>query len=224
MSVERIRVIVIDDHAVVREGLRQVLAQDPEIEVVGLASDAFEALEMVRDRRPSVVILDLAMPKISGMDAIHLIKEAAPDCQVVVLSMHGKESMVHHMLDAGALGYVLKASPVSDVLAAVKASHRGEYYLSSRIRAEVVSAYLKSRQERPQTRGYDLLTEREQQIFRLVAEGNSTNRIAALLSISPKTVEKHRGNIMRKMGLGNTMELVKEAIKVGVIDPDLWDS
>ena len=223
MSADKIRVVIADDHSVVREGIRQVIGQEKDMEVVGEASDGLEALEMARRLGPSVLLLDIAMPGVNGLEAVSLIKETVPSCAVVVLSMYSKESMIHRVLSSGAIGYVLKASPVMDVIQAVRAAHRGEYFLSSKIKAEVVSAYLKSRDEKPVLKGYDLLSEREQQVFRLVAEGNSTNQIAQLLSVSPKTVEKHRTNIMKKLGLRNSMELVKEAIRIGVIDPDLWD-
>ncbi len=219
----KIKVIIADDHTVVREGLRQILAKEPDIEVVGEAADGLEALDMVRNMKPDVVLLDIAMPGVSGLEAISLIKQTSPECEVVTLTMHSKESMIHRMLDSGALGYILKASPVGDVIEAIRAAHRGEYYLSSKIKAELVSAYLHSRKEKPPIKGYDLLSEREQHVFRLVAEGNSTNKIAELLTVSPKTVEKHRANIMKKMGLKDRLDLVKEAIRIGIIDPDLWD-
>jgi two-component system response regulator NreC len=218
-----IRVIIADDHSVVREGIRQILSNEPDMEVVGEAVDGMEALEMVRMMRPDVIVLDIGMPGASGLEVISLIREVAPECAVVVLTMHSKESMIHRMLDSGALGYVLKASPVLDVIEAVRSANRGEYYLSSKIRAEVVSAYIHSRKEKPPVKGYDLLSEREQQVFSLVAEGNSTNQIAELLSVSPKTVEKHRTNLMKKLCIKNRMELVKEAIRMGIIDPELWD-
>ena len=220
---KKIRVLIADDHSVVREGLRQLLSKDAAVEVVGEATDGLEALEMVRRYSPRVVILDIAMPRVSGMEAVALIKEAQPECEVVVLTMHSKESMIHRVLESGALGYVLKASPVSDVLEAVKAADRGEYFLSSKIKAEVVGAYVSGRHNRPPVKGYDLLSEREQQVFRLLAEGNTTQQTAELLTVSPKTVEKHRSNIMRKLGLKDRLELIKLAIKIGIIDPDLWD-
>lgn len=218
------RVFIADDHTVVREGIRQVINKESDMEVVGEAADGLEAIESVRIMKPDIVILDIAMPGISGLEAVSLIKETLPECEIVMLSMHSKESMVHRVLSSGALGYVLKASPISDVIKAIRAALKGEYFLSSKIRAEVVSAYLQSKQETPAIKGYDLLTEREQQVFRLVAEGNSTSQIAELLFVSPKTVEKHRSNIMKKLGLKNRMELIKEAIKIGVIDPELWES
>lgn len=221
---KKIRVIIADDHTVVREGIRQIISREPDMELLGEASDGLETLELVRATKPDVVVLDMAMPGVSGLEVVGLIKETVPECEIVVLSMYGKESMIHRTLETGALGYVLKASPAADVIQAVRAASRGEYFLSSKIKAEVISGYLKSRREKPQVKGYDLLSEREQQIFRLVAEGNSTNHIAELLSVSPKTIEKHRTNIMKKLGLKDRLELVKEAIKIGIIDTDLWEA
>ncbi|MBI5524404.1 MAG: response regulator transcription factor [Desulfarculus sp.] len=218
----KIRILIADDHAVVRSGLKQLLGAQPDMEVVGEAGDGLEALGLAKSQKPDVIILDIGMPGVSGLEAVSLIKEAVPSCQIVVLTMHGKESFVRQVLSAGALAYVLKASPVSDVLEAVKAVHRGEYFLSSKIEAEVVGAYLDSRKQAPTPRGYDLLSEREQQIFRLVAEGNSTNQIADVLCVSPKTVEKHRTNIMKKLNLKDRLDMVKYAVKIGIIDPQLW--
>ena len=224
MSEKRIRVLIADDHAIVREGIRQLVGSQEDMEVVGEASDGLEALEAAKTLKPDVMLLDIAMPGVSGLEAVGLVKDAVPGCQVVVLTMHSKDTFVHRVLDSGALGYVLKASPTGDVIKAVRAAHQGEYFLSSKIKAEVVNAYLDSRKHAPAVKGYDLLSEREQQVFRLVAEGNSTNQIADVLCVSPKTVEKHRTNIMKKLGLKDRLELVKMAIRIGIIDPQLWDN
>jgi two-component system response regulator NreC len=217
------RVLVADDHAIVREGLRQLLNSQRDMELVGEAEDGREALEKAKSLRPDVTLLDIAMPRLSGLEAVRLIKEAVPNIQIVVLSMHKKEAYVHQVLDAGALGYVLKASPSSDVLEAIRTVYRGEYFLSSKIRVEVIGTYLKSRREKPAVRGYDLLSEREQQVFRLIVEGNSTNQIADVLCVSPKTVEKHRANVMKKLAIHDVVAMVKYAIKIGIIDPELWE-
>lgn len=219
----KIRLVIADDHAVVRSGLKQLLGEQADMEVVGEAADGLEAVKMAKSQRPDVMILDIGMPGVTGLEAVGLIKEAAPACQIVVLTMHSKESFVRQVLSAGALAYVLKASPVSDVLAAVRAVVQGQYFLSSKIEAEVVGGYLDGRKQAPILRGYDLLSEREQQIFRLVAEGNSTNQIADVLYVSPKTVEKHRTNIMKKLGLKDRLEVIKYAVKIGIIDSELWE-
>lgn len=217
------RILIADDHAIVREGLRQLLNSQRDMEVAGEAKDGREALEKAKSLRPDVTILDIAMPGLSGLEAVRLIKEAVPHTQIVVLSMHEKEAYVHQVFASGALAYVLKASPSTDVLEAIRAAHRGEYFLSSKIKAEVIGRYLESRKEKPAVRGYDLLSEREQQVFRLMVEGNSTNQIADVLCVSPKTVEKHRGNVMNKLGIHDLVALVKYAIKIGIIDPELWE-
>jgi DNA-binding NarL/FixJ family response regulator len=218
------RILVVDDHSVVREGLCHLLNSQPDMEVAGEAEDGLDALQKAKSLVPDVTLIDIAMPRLNGIEAIRLIKEAVPGTQIVVLSMHKKEAFVHELLSAGALAYVLKASPSSEVLEAIRAARSGRFFLSSRIEAEVISAYLSARgQTKPAVKGYDLLSEREQQVFRLVVESRSTHQIADLLCISPKTVEKHRSSIMKKLGVDDTVGLVKYAVKTGLLDPELWD-
>jgi two-component system response regulator NreC len=219
----KIKVLIADDHAIVREGLRQLLNGQTDMEVAGEAEDGRQALEKVKSLHPDVILLDIAMPHLSGLEVISLIREAAPETQVVVLSMHSKETYVQQVLSSGALGYVLKASPSTDILEAIRMAHRDEYFLSSRLKAEVIGKYLKTKRSTPALRGYDLLTEREQQVFRLVAQGHSTSRIADILCVSPKTVEKHRTSLMNKLGVHDRLELLKYAIKIGIVDPELWE-
>jgi two-component system response regulator NreC len=219
----KIRILIADDHAIVREGLRQLLNGQTDMEVAGEAEDGRQALEKVKSLHPDVILLDIAMPHLSGLEVISLIREAAPETQVVVLSMHSKETYVQQVLSSGALGYVLKASPSTDILEAIRMAHRNEYFLSSRLKAEVIGKYLKTKRSAPALRGYDLLTEREQQVFRLVAQGHSTSRIADILCVSPKTVEKHRTSLMNKLGVHDRLELLKYAIKIGIVDPELWE-
>ena len=219
----KIKVLIADDHAIVREGLRQLLNGQTDMVVAGEAEDGRQALEKVKSLHPDVILLDIAMPHLSGLEVISLIREAAPETQVVVLSMHSKETYVQQVLSSGALGYVLKASPSTDILEAIRMAHRDEYFLSSRLKAEVIGKYLKTKRSTPALRGYDLLTEREQQVFRLVAQGHSTSRIADILCVSPKTVEKHRTSLMNKLVVHDRLELLKYAIKIGIVDPELWE-
>jgi two-component system response regulator NreC len=220
---QKIRVLIADDHAIVRDGLRQLLKSQQDMEPTGEAEDGHQALEKAKTLRPDVILLDIAMPRLSGIEVIGLIREAVPASQVVVLSMHAKETYVQQALAAGALGYVLKASPSLDILDAIRAAYRGEYFLSSRLQAEVIGKYLQAQRSIPSVRSYDLLSEREQQVFRLVAQGHSTSQIANILCVSPKTVEKHRTSLMNKLDVHDRLDLLKYAIKIGVVDPDLWE-
>ena len=220
---KKIRVLIADDHAIVRDGLQQLLKSQPDMEPAGEAEDSQQALDRAKTLRPDVILLDIAMPRLSGIEVIGLIREAVPASQVVVLSMHAKETYVQQALAAGALGYVLKASPSRDILDAIRAAYRGEYFLSSRLQAEVIGKYLQVQRSVPSVRSYDLLSEREQQVFRLVAQGHSTSQIADLLCVSPKTVEKHRASLMNKLNVHDRLDLLKYANKIGVVDPDLWE-
>ena len=219
----KIRVLIADAHDIVREGLRQLLDRHTEFKVTGEAVNGSQALKKVRSLRPDVTLLDIAMPKLNGLEVIGLMKTAVPQSQVVVLSLHARESYVHQALQAGALGYVLKASPSSDIINALHAAHKGEYFLSSKIKADVIGAYLKAKENVPTVRGYDLLSEREQQVFRLVVEGKSTREIADILCVSPKTIEKHRSKVSAKLGVHGRLEMLKYAIKIGIVHPDLWE-
>ncbi|HOK05659.1 MAG TPA: response regulator transcription factor [Syntrophales bacterium] len=218
----KIRVLIADDHAVVRDGLRQIIDAEADLGVVAEAQDGAEALEAAKAARPDVTVLDISMPVLGGLELIGLVRSSVPETKIVILTMYAKESFVYQALSQGALGYVLKASPRMDILEAIRAAHRGEYFLSSGIRAEVIGRYLRNREKSPAPRGYDLLTEREQQVFRLVVEGNTTGQIADILCVSAKTVEKHRLAVMNKLGIHDRLELLKYAIKIGIVDPDLW--
>jgi two-component system response regulator NreC len=217
------RIMISDDHEIVREGLKQLLSCQEDMEVVGEAQDGRETITKVKSFRPDVLLLDITMPHLNGLETLWMIKEAMPDLSVVVFSMHKKEAYVHQALAAGALGYVLKASPGTEVLAAIRAAYRGEYFLSHKINAAVISTYLETQKTAPPACGYDTLSEREQQVFRLMVEGNTTKQIADLLYVSPKTVEKHRANLMKKLDVHDLVAMIKYAIKINIIDPEHWD-
>jgi len=215
----RTRVLVADDHSIVRDGLRQLINGQEDMEVVGEAEDGRATLEKARQLKPDVILLDIGMPRLSGLEVARIIKEILPACRIVVLSMHEQEVYIHQVLAAGAVGYVLKTSPSIEVVQAIRAACKGEFFLSSRVSAEVINSYLRNRFYKPVSEGYDLLSEREQQVFRLIAEGNTTTQIADILCVSPKTVEKYRANISSKLGLQNLVEVVKYAVKIGIVQP-----
>jgi two-component system, NarL family, response regulator NreC len=218
-----ITVFVADDHSVVREGLRQMIARNSNLELVGEAVDGEAAVKEIRRLQPEVAILDISMPKISGLECVPLVKNDSPGTAIVILSMFAREMYVQQALSAGARGYVLKTDPWSEIIEAVQMVAQGKYFLSREINSELIHGYLHNEDRKSAESGrYDLLSDREQQVFRLVIEGNSTKGIADLLYLSPKTVEKHRANISKKLGLSDPLAMLKFAMKIGVADPELW--
>jgi len=218
-----IQVLIADDHTMVRQGVRQLIELQTDMELVGEAADGIEALSQVRALNPDLLLLDINMPKMSGFEIIGLALDAAPDLAIVILSMYETEGYAHKVFQAGAKGYVLKAAPSQHLLAAIRRVFEGEYYLSPKMRSTVMTSYLGGcRQEEPALGGYEELSERERQVFQLLVQGNSTSDIASLLFISAKTVEKHRANIIKKIGISQPVQMVKYAIRIGVLDPETW--
>ncbi len=220
-----ITIAIADDHSIVRAGVRQLIEQRPDMQVVAEAPDGHSLLRQIKQLHPDVVVLDISMPKLSGLEIIPLIKDACKKTQVVMLSMFKKEAYAHQALSVGAMGYVLKTAPSEELIKAIEMVHQGRYYLSPEMNAEVIHSYL-NKDEAPMRQTalskYDLLSEREQQVFRLVVEGNSTRQIAEILCVSPKTAEKHRSNIIKKLGIHEPMAMLKYAVKIGLADPDIW--
>jgi DNA-binding NarL/FixJ family response regulator len=217
--VSKIRVLIADDHSLVRAGIRLLLEGHPDIEVVGEAGGGCEVVEQVTRLEPDVVLMDIAMGDLSGMEATAQITERTPRTRVLALTMHDREEYFFAMLQAGALGYVLKESQPDELLAAIRAVHRGEAYLSPTVTKAVVTDYLAQRtgQNQP-NHGY--LTPREQEILRMVADGKTTREIGDLLHLSEKTVEKHRASIMHRLGMHSLSQLIKYAIRKGLIEVD----
>lgn len=217
-----IRILIVDDHEVVRSGVRQILSAVEEFVVVGEAADPTQARALAKRLNPDVVIVDISMPGGNGLELLRQLRRQQPEIVAVILTLYDKDIYVHQALEAGAFGYILKGAPAVDIVTAVRAAWRKEYYLSSDIRDSVIDSYVKKRQGSEAKNDFDLLSEREQQVFRLLAEGHSTQRIADMLFVSPKTVEKHRASIMRKLSLENMVGLVKYAIRLGVVEPEFW--
>lgn len=222
---KKIKVLIVDDHVMVRTGLRHLLESENDIEVIGEASDGAEGLELAKKLLPDVAIFDVAMPKMGGLEAIALLHKSVPKVKIVILSMFSKESFAHEALQAGAHAYVLKGAPGTDLLEAIHASHEGRYYFSSEVHARVIKSYVHRRKGKSlETTGYHQLTDREKQVFKLVIEGNSTAAIAKILCISNKTAEKHRTSLTKKLGINNPVEMMKYAVRIGLIDPEVWQN
>jgi two-component system, NarL family, response regulator NreC len=207
----RIRVLICDDHSLVREGLRAILREQLAFEVVGEAGNGIEAVEAARRLRPDVVLMDVDMPELSGLEATRRISATRIPSRVVILSLYDDEDLIAECLNAGAAGYVLKDGPSSQLLYAIESVHRGERYMSPRALSVVVEGGRKGGKGTG-TR-YDLLSDREREVLRLLADGFSSKDIAARLTLSAKTVEAHKYNLMRKLDLHNRAELVKYAIR-----------
>lgn len=209
----KIRVLLADDHAVLREGLRSLLTLQEDIEVVGEAGDGQAAVEMVRQLRPDVVVMDIAMPVMDGLEATRRLKQEYPETRVLILTQHDNREYVFSLLQAGAAGYVLKKSGGAEVAAAIKSVFQDGAFLPPGIAREVMDRYI---QRTPEETGRPRLTEREKEVLRLIAEGKSSKEIAEMLCLSVKTVMAHRTNIMEKLDIHSRTELVKYAIRQGL--------
>jgi two-component system response regulator NreC len=210
-------VMIADDHGIVRTGLRLLFEKMPGIEVAGEATDGRQAVAMAKQLRPDVVIMDVGMPMLNGLEATAQIVKDNPLANVIMLSMHADESYVLKALDAGAKGYLLKDKADDDIEQAVRAVREGKPYFSPAITQTLLEDYVQVMRERSIRDSYELLTEREREVLQLLAEGNSNKEAAALLSLSPYTVETHRTNLMQKLGLHNTAEIVLYAVRKGII-------
>lgn len=219
---EPISVLIIDDHAMVRAGLKQLLETEADIRVVGEAGDGVKGLELCKSLKPDVVVLDVAMPKMGGLEAIRLMRQSLPNLKIVILSMFSKESFAHEALRAGANAYILKGAPSEDLLEAIHAAFEGRYFFSEEMHAAVIDSYVHRREDEDSGSGYHQLTDREQQVFRLLIEGNSTAEIAKLLCVSIKTAEKHRTSLVKKLDISSPVEMMKYAIRIGLVDPETW--
>jgi DNA-binding NarL/FixJ family response regulator len=212
-----IRVLIADDHGIVRKGLRFLLSQDADIEVVAEAEDGREAVRLVAETDPNVVILDIAMPQLNGLDAAAQISKQHSRTGVILLSMHSDEEFVVRALTAGAKGYLLKDSAEPDIVRAVHAVATGKTFFSPAIAHTLLEDYMRRLQHEGLQDRYDFLTDREREVLQLLAEGRSNKEVAGILNLSVHTVDTHRSNFMQKLGLHNTAEIVIYAMRKKII-------
>jgi two-component system, NarL family, response regulator NreC len=215
-----IRVLLAEDHTIVREGLRALLAGTQDIQVVGEASDGREALELALRLRPDVVIMDVTMPGLNGVDATLQLRRQLPNCSVLMLSMHASEDYVRSAIRAGAKGYLVKGSGIADLVTATKAVAKGEAFFCPAAAATLLREARQATQFKEDSTVPEELSIREREVLQLVAEGQSSREIAAVLHISVKTVDGHRGKIMEKLDIHELAGLVRYAMRKGIISPE----
>ena len=216
-----ISILLADDHHIVRQGLRALLEAELDFHVLGEASDGLEALQQVERLQPDILLVDVMMPGLSGLEAARQVRDRFPKTQVVVLSMHSNEAYVLEALRNGAMGYVLKDSDATALVNAVREAYAGRRYLSPPLSDVIIDAYV-NRSRETALDVYDTLTNREREVLQLAAEGHTNADIASRLGISPRTVEIHRTNMMRKLGLHTEHELIRYALRRGILPPDAW--
>jgi two-component system, NarL family, response regulator NreC len=212
-----LRVLLADDHGIVRRGLRSLLETEPGIEVVAEAADGIEALRLCAEDKPDVLILDVGMPKLNGIEVAGRAQKLERPPRVIILSMHSDESYVLRALAAGASAYLLKDATDEDLLPAIRTIQEGKPFFSPAVTAMLVEDYMRQLQARGLTDTYHLLTDREREVLQLLAEGRSNKEVAALLEVGVSTVETHRANLMQKLNLHNTAEIVLYAVRKRII-------
>ena len=212
------RILLADDHDMVRTGLRRILEAEPDLTVVAEAADGAEAVELARSAHPDLAVLDISMPRMTGLQAAREISRRASTVRTLMLSMHDNEQYFFSALQAGACGYVLKSAADEDLVGACRAALRGESFLYAGVANTLVRDYL-DRMRRGERMPQAVLTQREEEVVKLIAEGHSSKEIASTLVISPKTVERHRANVLAKLGMRDRTELTRYAIRAGLIEP-----
>jgi DNA-binding NarL/FixJ family response regulator len=214
---KKIRIMLADDHTILRDGIRALIEDEPDMVVIGEAEDGRTTVKLACELEPDVVIMDIAMPLLNGLEATRQIKRTCPKVQILVLSMHDNEEYIRQVLAAGAMGYILKDAAACELLSAIRAVHRGEAVLSSAITRLVIEDYLRWG-DLQTDHDEEVLTPREREILQLIAEGYTNKQIAEILCLSIKTIQAHRANLMQKLDLHDRGELIKYAIQKKIIE------
>jgi DNA-binding NarL/FixJ family response regulator len=212
-----LKTVVADDHDVVRRGLTFLLSHSGRAEVVGEAKNGHDAIRLASERQPDLVIIDIAMPSLNGIDAASQMIRQRPEMAVIILSMYADEDYILRALTAGVKGYLLKDTVESDLLPALDAISKGRHFFSSAISEVLLEDYMRQLRQKGLSDSYDLLTDREKQVLQLLAEGKSNKEVATILNVSPLTVETHRSNLMQKLNLHSTAEIVLYAVRKKII-------
>jgi two-component system, NarL family, response regulator NreC len=218
MMNKTIRIFLADDHTIVRQGLAKLLEAEPNLRVVGEAENGREAIVKAEKLKPDVVLMDIAMPMLNGIEATRQIRKSCPQTKVIILSMHSHDRYISELFSLGASGYLLKSSTGSDIINAIHTALRGSTYLSPSISDKVIEDYLSLKKKSHQDDLYNRLSNREREVFQMIAEGRSTKVIADILCLSPSTVKTHRSNIMEKLEMDNISHLIQFAINLGIVE------
>ena len=222
--IQKTTILIVDDHTLFREGLKAILAQETQYEVIGETGNGHEALKLARDLKPDLILLDMALPDRNGIELTREIRDRLPEVRVIIVSMHSKVDYIVQAFEAGATGYVVKESAFERLLQGIECVLNGECFMDSSVSHKVVEKLMRLPDKETKIRDakYDSLTLREQEVMVLLAEGFSVKQIAEKLFISPKTADNHRHSIMRKLDIHSPFELVRCAVKLGLIDLELW--
>ncbi len=215
---KKVKLLVADDHKIFRQGIKKLLDEESDLQVVGEAADGREAVKKATELKPDVILMDIAMANLNGLEATKQIKKVLPDIKVIMLTMHKNEEYVLQSFQAGASGYILKEGAVEELVSAIRSIHQDKSVLSPTISKTLIDAYLRKMETGKTETPFDLLTDREREVLQLIAEGNTNREVAKLLFISVKTVEAHRAHIMQKLNIHEIARLVKYAIQKGLVD------
>jgi DNA-binding NarL/FixJ family response regulator len=215
-----IRILLADDHTIVRQGLARLLEEQQDLKIVGEAINGQAVIDKALELEPDIIIMDIAMPQLNGIEAAKRVRKSLPHCKILILSMYSHEHYIHQLLETGISGYLLKDSSGQDIIRAIRAAMKNETYLSPSISQIVEETNLSPQKKHTREKRYESLSNREREVFQLIAEGFSTKQITEILCISISTVKTHRAKIMEKLGLSSPVQLGRFAIKLGLVDPD----